>query len=208
MVNNYYQPGSGSGRNTQIFAPSPDSTPGGLRLWGMFYVDGNIMMNVDGTVNNSVSNDNWNGIFPNPNSKPKSELRSDVEFDSGQVTTHTAHEAYDLVLTNAGASLRRDATDARIVDETRNGRTPTRASGGQGTRAGLIDSQKDVGGWDTYSYRSIDIPADTDGDGIPDEWEIRYGLDPNDPSDGVKTNLSGGTYTNLEVYLYDLVRRK
>jgi pectate lyase len=41
---------------------------------------------------------------------------------------------------------------------------------------------------------------DTDGDGMPDEWEILYGFDPNDPSDG-KKDANGDGYTNVEEYL-------
>jgi pectate lyase len=43
-------------------------------------------------------------------------------------------------------------------------------------------------------------PEDSDGDGMPDEWEIRYGLNPDDPSDG-PLDKDGDGYTNLEEYL-------
>lgn len=56
------------------------------------------------------------------------------------------------------------------------------------TKAELIDTQNDVGGWDTYN--STPEPVDTDGDGIPDEWEIANKLNPNDPADGIITNLN------------------
>ena len=47
---------------------------------------------------------------------------------------------------------------------------------------------------------------DTDGDGIPDYWELARGLDPADPSDGPAITLSPTTgYTNLEIYLNSLV---
>lgn len=47
---------------------------------------------------------------------------------------------------------------------------------------------------------------DSDGDGIPDEWEIEYGLDPNDSSDGNKKMIDvNGKYTNLEMYMNSLV---
>ena len=42
-------------------------------------------------------------------------------------------------------------------------------------------------------------PPDTDHDGIPDDWEIAHGLNPNDPSDAAKKSTNG--YSNLELYL-------
>ena len=39
--------------------------------------------------------------------------------------------------------------------------------------------------------------VDTDGDGMPDAWEVRYGLNPNDPGDAVK-DCNGDGYTNIE----------
>jgi len=44
---------------------------------------------------------------------------------------------------------------------------------------------------------------DTDGDGIPDEDEIRMGLNPRDPSDAL-LDSDGDGYTNLENYLHSL----
>ncbi|MCK5561506.1 MAG: PQQ-binding-like beta-propeller repeat protein, partial [Thermoplasmata archaeon] len=41
---------------------------------------------------------------------------------------------------------------------------------------------------------------DSDSDGIPDIWELKYGLDPNDPSDAAQ-DPDGDNYTNLEEYL-------
>ena len=198
MVNNYYQPSPTSSRNTQIFAPGADEETG---VYGTFYVAGNVMMHPGGSVNREVSNDNWLGVPQNLGI----DVRSYTEFDKGTIHTHTAQEAYELVLAHVGASYKRDAIDTRIVDEVRNRETPERASGNAGTRPGLIDSQADVGGW--CELESLSAPPDTDGDGMPDEWEIANGLNPNDPSDGVLTSLSGGTYTNLEVYLYDLLRK-
>ena len=40
----------------------------------------------------------------------------------------------------------------------------------------IIDSQSQVGGW---SNLKSNIPLlDIDNDGMPDEWEIKYGLEP------------------------------
>ncbi len=52
--------------------------------------------------------------------------------------------------------------------------------------------------------RSGVAPLDTDGDGIPDEWELSHGLDPNNPKDARPFGLSW-EYTNVEVYLNSLV---
>ena len=42
---------------------------------------------------------------------------------------------------------------------------------------------------------------------MPDEWEIKNGLDLNNPADGhTKTKDPHGQYTNLEVYLNSLVQ--
>ena len=44
---------------------------------------------------------------------------------------------------------------------------------------------------------------DSDGDGIPDNWEDMYGLDPSDPNDALEIHKSG--YSWLEYYLSTLV---
>jgi hypothetical protein len=44
---------------------------------------------------------------------------------------------------------------------------------------------------------------DTDGDGMPDYWELEHGLNPNDPSDR-NGDYSGDGYSNLEKYLNEL----
>ncbi len=198
MVNNYYKPGPASSNRARIFQPYADNgsnaQPAGV--WGMFYVDGNFM-----NQSTSVTTDNWVGIHPNPSNKNKEELKSYTEFDKGQITTHSAQDAFDAVLAFAGASFKRDKVDARIANETLTG-TYT-YTGSNGSINGLIDSQTDVGGWP--SYESLPARLDSDGDGIPDAWEIQFGLDPNDATDGSTYELST-MFTNVEVYLNSLVQ--
>ena len=66
--------------------------------------------------------------------------------------------------------------------------------------SGIIDSQNDVGGWPQLN--TLPAPADSDHDGMPDEWEKTHGLNPNDSSDRNLTDKEG--WTNLECYLNGL----
>ena len=104
------------------------------------------------------------------------------------------------MLKYAGASYRRDAHDKRIVEETRKGTFTY--TGSHGSTNGMIDQPSDVGGWP--EYKSETPLPDSDGDGMPDEWEKAHGLNPNNASDGNGYNLSP-SYTNLEMYLNGLV---
>ncbi|HJX71006.1 MAG TPA: T9SS type A sorting domain-containing protein [Bacteroidales bacterium] len=197
MVNNYYKPGPATKLSvqTRIFSPNADdgSNAQTAGVWGIFYVTGNYM-------NNSpvVTSDNWMGIFPNPSTKSKSELKSDTEFDKGQIITSSASSAFENVMAHAGASIKRDTVDLRIISETINGTFTY--TGSNGSTNGLIDTQSDVGGWPFLS--SVAPPADSDHDGMPDDWENANGLNPGLDSD---RNLVGEDgYTMLEKYLNSL----
>lgn len=48
------------------------------------------------------------------------------------------------------------------------------------------------------------LPVDADGDGMPDSWEKKYGLNPNDPSDATG-DFDGTGYTNIEKYVNGLI---
>jgi hypothetical protein len=121
------------------------------------------------------------------------------------VSTHSPDEVFEAVLGHVGASLSRDAVDERAVNDARSG-TATFPDGGNGSGGGLIDTQETVGGWPHLA--STTAPKDTDGDGMPDEWEREAGLDPANPADGKTFTIdrSKERYTNLELYLHRLVQ--
>jgi hypothetical protein len=196
-------------------------------VWGDYYVDGNV-----NTKYPQVTEDNWTyGIYNQiDNSKvdntfteeTKDTMRLDTPIEYATVYTHSAEKAFEKVLAYAGASLHRDALDEVIVSDTRNGETTYT---GKNCKRGIINSQDDLrpadasDDWSAWpKLKSETAPADTDGDGIPDEWESQHGLDPNNGSDGKATaqfDVSGldgmpvsteaYQYTNLEVYLDHLV---
>ncbi len=119
------------------------------------------------------------------------------------VTTHEAEEAYQRVLRLAGASLKRDTVDQRIIHDVSTG-TATCMDGGNGSIHGFIDTQDAVGGWP--ELKSLPAPTDTDGDGMPDVWEVAKGLAPKEPSDG-NAGANHDGYTHLEDYLNSLALR-
>lgn len=217
FVNNYYKPGASTNTKknlvNRIFSPNPDdgSYKNVKGVWGVFHLKGNYF---DGTspdleskyqeLMTAVNSDNWIGLQPTQTPEGGiGSIKSQTEFAiSKDVTifTQSAKEAYEAVLLHAGASLKRDGTDKRIVNETRTGTYSTKGS--NGSRYGIIDSATDAGGWPTY--KSQTAPKDTDADGMPDEWELKNGLNPKDAADAIKYNLDA-SYTNLEIYLNSLV---
>lgn len=194
MVANYYKPGPGTlsgALKYRIVEPSSRNDPSDNGEW---YVADNYVFG-----NPTVTADNWNGGVQ---STKYIKLTEPAQFIP--INQQTAEDAYQSVLADVGASLpRRDTIDNRIIHEVTTG-TATYGTGsynvdnGLGSKVtGIIDTQRDVGGWpELKSGPALD---DRDHDGMPDSWELDQGLDPDDPED---RNLIGeGGYTNLENYL-------
>ncbi|PTN02620.1 putative secreted protein (Por secretion system target) [Mangrovibacterium marinum] len=205
LINNYYKAGPASSNTSRLVQPYADNggnnQPAGT--YGQFYVDGNIS-----TASSSTTADNWNGVQMHSSSFATyapgvtiDDLKLDEPVSPPEITTQTAEEAYTQVLKYAGASLSRDEVDTRITDDVSSG-TPTYTDGGNGSTDGLIDTQDAVGGWPSLSATAA--PADSDLDGMPDDWEDANDLNKSDASDGNQTSLDG-SYTNLEVYLAEVV---
>ena len=108
-------------------------------------------------------------------------------FDFSGLEAEPTMEAYESVLASAGASLSRDAVDARVVQQVRE------------QNGNIIDSQSDVGGFPLLQSDAAAI--DSDQDGIPDAWELANSLDPTDGTDAT-LDSNGDGFTNLEAYLH------
>jgi len=183
VVSNYYKPGP-STKAVKPWILNP------LSPIGKFFLYGNVLHGFD-----NVTKNNWRGV----KADHADSARATTPFTVTFIPQQTANDAYEEVLKNAGANYKRDAIDSRIVNEVRNGKS---FSGKK--KNGIIDSQKEVGGWP--ELKSLTPPVDSDQDGMPDEWETKNKLNPNDAGDSNRFDLSKG-YTNIEVYLNEIVKK-
>jgi pectate lyase len=172
-VANYVRPGPSSNRTRGIVVLTDTAS-------ATYYVDGNIVDGLPGRRNDATLFDRTE--------KNGTRLVTIVgqPFSAPTVRTTSAVAALEDVLADAGATRpQRDAVDARIVRSVRE-------------RSGsVIDSQAQVGGWP--EYKGGMALADTDEDGMPDDWEGAHGLDPHEASDAARPTPSG--YTNIELYM-------
>lgn len=231
MVNNYYKtgPAGTTNRVTTVSIANSTSSSDNKKYWDMtsrYYINGN---RVNNNENHDWTNVNFDsGVVTYNGAKytkdPNHYYGEDLEYTNindvdclpikldspmapiGEITTHVAATAFDKVLAFAGSSLHRDDVDARYMTEAHDG-TAT-YTGSVTNKKGLIDKVSDVNGYteDTFPTGQHPSDYDSDGDGIPDDWEIANGLDPEDKSDGMKKTIDEkGWYTNLEVFAHSLV---
>lgn len=206
FVNNFYKMGHES-RDMYIINLSDQLTDYDVMK---AYVSGNIMQKLDGTYSLSPEDDAWE--LGKATGAPTGEytladMRSDEPFFPHCITLETAEDAYNTVLANAGANYpERDYIDSRYITEVSTG-TYTYKGSKQGL-LGIIDSQEDAGGYpneETFEHAVTPEDFDTDHDGMEDAWEIKHGLNPEDPADGAVFTLSNEGYTNVELYLNELM---
>jgi len=173
-VGNFAKPGPSTTQKPPRFLRDDSYT-----MPGAIFMQGNVMHGFA-----QITGDNRSG------SMFESEVFATAPRAAPPVITQSADEAFALVLKNAGAiSPRRDATDARIVGDVRDG------------TGKIIRNENELGAWP--AYKNGEAPLDSDGDGIPDDWERAHGLNPNDPDDANRINADG--CTNLEHWLNSLV---
>ena len=242
IVNNYYKAGPATSNKTRVtqISVATESNASGSPFMGYcsrYYINGNYVT----AAGDKAENYDWQGVIYDTgtstidgeryipdtkhlygenqtykkNSKDEDciRIKLDDPAETGEITTHSAQNAFEQVLSYAGASLYRDAVDARYMKEAADGTatyTGSAVKTGDGKtithRPGIIDFVKDQG---DYILEETARPEgfDTDGDGIPDEWESANGLNPNDATDGSAYTLDTekGWYTNLEVYMNSIV---
>ena len=169
--------------------------------------------------NDKVTADNWAGgvqIYNGPVPAERiAELKVDTPFPMADVTIMETAPAYEYVLKNAGATKpKRDAVDSRVIKTVKTGKaiyvkdadkylssTPyvKRRLPSDSYKNGIITDPRQVGGLPEYKGKPR---VDSDNDGLPDAWEKKHGLNPNNPTDSAKD--SGNGYTWIEVYANEL----
>lgn len=186
FTNNYYKPGVNTLEKvkTQIFDCDTDGSYGNVK--SSYYIGGNVMES-----SAEVTADNTKGFrdlqyYANQLTAP---VNLSVDY-----TAENANDAYNHVLESVGASYVRDAIDARLIEDVKNG-------------TGVhINDQAEAGGWSDSTWTSTIV--DTDKDGMPDEFETTFGTNPQvADSTAIITDESSKYlgYTPLEVYCYSLL---
>jgi hypothetical protein len=187
LIANYYKYGPGSKHKNRIAEPW-DAT-------GKWFIQDNFVYGYP-----EITKNNWAGGVQGKFAK---KVRINQPIPVVPIITHSAQQAYELVLADAGATLpARDPVDQRVIKGVRTGKATY--GGKWGAHSGIIDSQNQVGGWP--ELHSAPAPKDSDHDGMPDDWEIKHGLDPFNKKDG-NSDWDQDGYTNLEQYLNELTLR-
>jgi len=203
FVANTYQPGPATRAGPTAHRLVEPSSRRKADDYGRWYVADNVLLGHAG-----VTADNWaGGVQPQDGAAFLATVKLDAPWPSAPLTPQTAAEAYAAVLAHAGASRpRRDSVDLRIVAEVRAGRATFegpayRANSklpASAPKTGIVDTPAQVGGWP--ELKSTAAPVDSDDDGMPDEWETKHQLNPENPADSAIDSDRDG-YTNLEEYL-------
>ncbi len=218
VINNYYKPGPATPKDSpvghRILKPESGRSKLGYLVFGRAYVNGNIMEGYP-----EITKDNWNGgvqVEDLPNTgeyRDKMRTTSPLPMPSN-VTIMPTKEAYDYVLANAGATHpKRDPVDARVVEQVRTGEIDPkkkvklpetnfkhRRLPVDSYKIGIITDISQVGGYPEYKGKPY---KDADKDGMPDDWEKKYNLNPNDASDA-NGDINGDGYTNIEKYIHGI----
>jgi hypothetical protein len=194
LVGNMYIPGPASKVFHLCIVEMEHTLPEDLQ---QYYIADNVM-----EKHPEYTPDNWkNGGIKDPQGHAAL-MKLTEPFCKSYITEQSAQDAYKSVMGDVGCNYPKyDAVDERTIkDVLRRGFT---YKGSKTNIPGIIDSQNDVGGWP--ELKGGEAPADSDHDGMPNEWEKANKLNPDDPADGNVVGDDG--YTNLERYLNGIVAR-
>jgi pectate lyase len=196
IVSNYYKWGPDTKNEVKARIANPWNKPPSISF-GKYYIDGNDVEDA-----HEITTNNWQGVtLEKGTAADMAVVKLDKPMAIVEVTTQPAKEAYELVLKNVGATLpKRDTLDERIITNVKN-RTG-RMIDVQGGFPHGTDYAITINAWP--ALKSLPAAADTDKDGMPDAWEKKNGLNPNDAADapGYKLNKN---YTNIEVFINSLI---
>ena len=176
VMNNYFITGPSSGSSNKYFDQWTETDH--LYSTGNYTDD-----NRDGKLNGRLITD-YNGATPMQQPNLKCQAPMNLEL---------AEDAFYAVMEHAGASRVRDSHDLRIIEQLAS----------LGTKGAFIANEQDVGGIGTLA--GADAPADSDGDGMPDEWEKANGTDPEKAD--ANGDADGNGYTNIEDYVNSLAHK-
>jgi hypothetical protein len=218
FINNYFKPGPVTTKEGpvghRILKPESGRSKLKTKVYGRAYVSGNIMEGYP-----EITKNNWAGGVQVEEMKDAGEYTDFIKVNEPlpmpKLTIVSATEAYGYVVKNAGAILpKRDAVDVRIAEQVRTGKitykenVPLPATQFEhrklpidSYKMGIITDPIQVGGYPEYKGTPY---KDSDNDGMPDEYEIKHGLNPQHAADASQYKTKGG-YTNIEVYLNSLV---
>ncbi len=220
FANNFYKAGNSTSGAYRYFSFGSGS---GIENY-KFYLTGNKMLNKDGSVRDDGTK-NWSSSFGWSDAATaqggESYYRTDEYMpvkvngvDCSVVPTmDTADVAFDKVTKYAGAGINpttKPKIDLEVCSDAINGTgyiTGARPlSEANATQKAEIEKcsihQVDYSQYYPESVLKKEI-VDSDNDGMPDDWELARGLDPNNASDA-NGDYAGLGYTNIEYYLNDL----
>lgn len=198
-VGNYLVAGPNTiGSPTQVFGTDKNIT---ARVYqsGNF-VDSDKGVNPGGVPNGSLATNSQFIISPPQTDQTLTMMGA--PFGTPAVTTQTAAAAYSQVMAHVGNYVvgsfpTREAVDARIIGNVLNNTGPP---GGIGAAAPNAAELAGVTGAPQVS-RTMST-WDTDNDGMPNDWELAHGLNPNSATDN-KLDFDVDGYVNVVEYLND-----
>lgn len=216
IFNNYFKPGPLTPKDKpvghRIVKAEARVKQFGRDLFGRVYAEGNVMEGYD-----KITKDNWAGgvqVMDQANTDGYTDFMRVNEpfYIQNTFPIMSADKAYHFVLDNVGATLpKRDIVDKRTIEQVRTGKVyydksvkpedfyqfKYRRLPADAYKKGVITDIAQVGGYPEYKGKPY---KDSDNDGMPDAWEIKYGLDPFNPADASE-DLNGDGYTNIEKYI-------